>query len=274
MTDPAAWPAPAKLNLMLRVVGRRPEARLRPPLRWLGLEVPRDDPDRAERMSVEGAGILLDYSKSLLRQAQERLGRGENMVYVAASFYDMPFVAGALDAAMMVRVIHHVERVPALLGEVARILTGGGTYLLEFASKLHLKSLVRWLLRRQDWSPLDPEPLEFVELNFDFHPRWMGARLAEAGLPVERVDLDAGETADLEPHALHAVKVLLGRLLLDDQDDAFADCHLMHRPLRQRDHSRRRGPRHGSAWPPAPAAGATRIHIERAVPLLLQFLVQ
>jgi len=33
---------------------------------------------------------------------------------------------------------------------------------------------------------LDPEPVEFVELNFDFHPRWMRDRLDEAGLTVER----------------------------------------------------------------------------------------
>jgi hypothetical protein len=57
---------------------------------------------------------------------------------------------------------------------------------LEFASKLHLKSIARWMLRRQDWSPFAPVPVEFVELNFDFHPRWMRDRLSEAGFVVER----------------------------------------------------------------------------------------
>jgi SAM-dependent methyltransferase len=130
--------------------------------------------------------VVLDYSRSLLRQAQERLGRSERMVYVAANFYAMPFADGAFDAAMMVRVMHHVEKVPALLGEVARILTGGGVYVLEFASKRNLKAILRYALRRQPWSPFDPEPHEFVEMNYNFHPDWMQQRLGEAMFHVKR----------------------------------------------------------------------------------------
>jgi ubiquinone/menaquinone biosynthesis C-methylase UbiE len=130
--------------------------------------------------------VLLDYSRSLLRQAQERLGRQGHILYVAASFYDMPFVAGAFDTTMMVRVMHHVEDVPALLAQVERTLAAGGTYLLEFASKRHLKAIARYALRRQQWSPFDLEPHEFVEMNLNFHPGWMRDRLAEAMFHVKR----------------------------------------------------------------------------------------
>jgi ubiquinone/menaquinone biosynthesis C-methylase UbiE len=130
--------------------------------------------------------ILLDYSQSLLRQAQERLGRGGRFIYVAASFYTMPFQAGVMDTAMMVRVMHHVENVPALLKEVGRILDGDGNYVLEFASKRHLKAILRYALRRQAWSPFDRTPEEFVEMNFDFHPEWMRERLSEAGFHVKQ----------------------------------------------------------------------------------------
>ncbi|MFC2037306.1 class I SAM-dependent methyltransferase, partial [Chloroflexota bacterium] len=129
--------------------------------------------------------VLLDYSRSLLHQAQARLGRDGRMVYVAANLYAMPFVDASCDTAMMVRVMHHVEDVPVLLGEVARILTGGGNYVLEFASKRHLKSILRYTLRRQRWSPFDLAPYEFVEMNFDFHPAWMRERLLEAGFHVK-----------------------------------------------------------------------------------------
>lgn len=129
--------------------------------------------------------ILLDYSRTLLRQAQEYLGRDGKFVYVAASFYAIPLVDSAIDTTMMVRVMHHAEDVPALLREVARILTGGGDYVLEFANKRHLKSIARYALRRQQWNPFNPEPVEFVEMNFDFHPAWMRARLAEAGFHVK-----------------------------------------------------------------------------------------
>jgi ubiquinone/menaquinone biosynthesis C-methylase UbiE len=130
--------------------------------------------------------ILLDYSRSLLRQARAQLGGDGRFVYVAASFYAMPFVDGAFDTAMMVRVVHHVEKVPSLLGEVGRILADHGTYVLEFANKRHLKAILRYTLRRQQWSPFDQAPFEFVPMNWDLHPDWMRQRLAEAMFHVKR----------------------------------------------------------------------------------------
>jgi ubiquinone/menaquinone biosynthesis C-methylase UbiE/uncharacterized protein YbaR (Trm112 family) len=130
--------------------------------------------------------VLLDYSRSLLQEAQQRLGRDPKYVYVAASFYAMPFAPNSFDAAMMVRVMHHVEDVPGLLSELARTVTGAGTYVLEHASKRHIKAILRYLARRQGWSPFTPEPYEFVPMNFDFHPAWMRQQLAEAGFHVKR----------------------------------------------------------------------------------------
>ncbi|MBN1659284.1 MAG: methyltransferase domain-containing protein [Anaerolineae bacterium] len=157
-------------------------------------------PPRGRRLLDIGAGfgrlsefyagydqvVLLDYSRSLLRQAQARLGRDPRFVYVAASFYAMPFAAATFDAAIMVRVMHHVSDVPALLSELARVVPGGGTFVLEHANKRHLKAIARYLLRRQAWNPFSPEPYEFVEMNFDFHPAWMCARLAEAMFHVKQ----------------------------------------------------------------------------------------
>ena len=58
--------------------------------------------------------------------------------------------------------------------------------MLEYANKRNLKALARWALGKQGWSPLAHEPVEFVELNFDFHPAWMNDRLQEAGFAVEQ----------------------------------------------------------------------------------------
>jgi SAM-dependent methyltransferase len=130
--------------------------------------------------------VVLDYSRSMLRQARARLGGEGRITYVAASFYAMPFVADTFDAVMMVRVMHHVERVPVVLDEIARVLVGGGTYVLEFANKRHLKSILRYALQRQSWSPFASQPYEFAELNFDFHPDWMRERLNGAMFHVKR----------------------------------------------------------------------------------------
>jgi len=130
--------------------------------------------------------VLLDYSKSMLRQAQERLGRSGKYIYVAADLYTMPFVDSLFDTTVTVRVLHHVQNIPAAFQEIQRVLKGGGAYVLEYANKRHLKAVLRYLLGRQSWSPFAPEPYEFVELNYDFHPAWMEARLREAGFAIGR----------------------------------------------------------------------------------------
>ena len=42
------------------------------------------------------------------------------------------------------------------------------------------------LLRRQDWSPFSPEPVEFAALNFDFHPRMVRRWLESNGFVIQR----------------------------------------------------------------------------------------
>src|SRR5512134_2826102 len=115
--------------------------------------------------------VLLDYSRTQLEQAQARLGNSDKYVYVAADAYRLPFVDGLFDAATMIRVLHHMADAPKVLGQVKNVLRSGGTFILEFANKLNLNAILRYLLGRQKWSPFTLEPVEFVELNFDFHPR-------------------------------------------------------------------------------------------------------
>jgi SAM-dependent methyltransferase len=131
--------------------------------------------------------LLLDYSKSLLREAQGRFGDGTRYTYVAADLYRLPLLDGVADTVTMVRVIHHIADVPQALQQIHQVLRPGGRLLLEFASKHHLKSLLRYAFRRQSWSPFDLSPVEFATLNYDFHPHWMRAQLAAHGFEVEDV---------------------------------------------------------------------------------------
>lgn len=128
--------------------------------------------------------VLLDYSLSQLQYAQEQLGRSERFVYVAADAYKLPFVAGAFDGVTMIRVIHHMAHVDAVLKQVRRVLTSGGTFVLEHANKRNLKSIVRYALKKQTWNPHDLAPVEFVELNFDFHPEYILRELKAAQFDV------------------------------------------------------------------------------------------
>ena len=130
--------------------------------------------------------ILLDYSRTQLEQAQQRLGATDKYIYVAADAYRLPFVDGLFDAATMIRVLHHMADAPKALGQVKQVLRPDGTFILEFASKLNLKAILRYLLGRQTWSPFTREPVEFVELNFDFHPKAIRGWLQGLGFSIER----------------------------------------------------------------------------------------
>jgi SAM-dependent methyltransferase len=125
--------------------------------------------------------VLVDYSRTLLQDAQEKLGRSERYVYVAADLYHLPFAENTFDVGIMCRVIHHLADAPAALAQIRSSMTPGATFILEFANKLNLKAMARYLLRMQTWSPYDQTPLEFVKLNFDFHPAYIQTALQQTG---------------------------------------------------------------------------------------------
>jgi ubiquinone/menaquinone biosynthesis C-methylase UbiE len=171
----------------------------------------REYEDRAERMALRallpprggrlidvgaGAGrlgglylgfdeiVLMDYARSTLIEARQRWGHDRRFSFVAADVYRLPFVDAAFDAVVMVRVMHHLVDVPRALGQIASVMRSGGAFVVEFANKRNLKAMLRYALRRQAWSPYQREPVEFVELNFDFHPRWMREQIEEAGFEI------------------------------------------------------------------------------------------
>ncbi len=131
--------------------------------------------------------VLLDYARSQLEEAQHHLAHPDRYIFVLGDVYRLPFVDHLFDVLTMVRVMHHLDDVPSALAEVQRVTRPGGIVILEHASKLHLKSIARWLLRRQSWNPFDLRPVEFVDLNFDFHPRWVHQQLTATGLRSEQV---------------------------------------------------------------------------------------
>jgi len=157
-------------------------------------------PPRGRRIVEIGAGagrlgglylgydeiVLMDYARSTVLEARARWGHDSRFKFVAADVYRLPFDAASLDSVVMVRVIHHLVDVPRALRQIRETLRPGGVFILEFANKRNLKSMLRFALRRQAWSPYTREPVEFAELNFDFHPDWMRERVREAGFDIRR----------------------------------------------------------------------------------------
>jgi ubiquinone/menaquinone biosynthesis C-methylase UbiE len=194
---------------------------------WTGA---REYEDRAERIAIRamlppsgrrlidigaGAGrlgdlylgydevILMDYARSTIVEARDRWGHDPRFKFVAADLYTLPFGEAAFDSVVMIRVIHHIVDVPRALSNIHATMKPTGVFVFEFANKRNLKAIMRYALRKQTWSPFDQKPIEFVELNFDFHPDWMKQQLREVGFTV----LQARAVSMLR---LGALKRLLG----------------------------------------------------------------
>jgi ubiquinone/menaquinone biosynthesis C-methylase UbiE len=177
---------------------------------WTGA---REYEDRAERIAIQamlpstgrrlidigaGAGrlgdlylgydevILMDYARSTIVEARDRWGHDPRFKFVAADLYTLPFVDATFDSIVMIRVIHHIVDVPRALRNIRAALKPAGLFIFEFANKRNLKAIARYTLRKQSWSPFDQKPIEFVELNFDFHPDWMKQQLREAGFAIRQ----------------------------------------------------------------------------------------
>jgi len=156
-------------------------------------------PTSGERLLELGAGagrntlryknfrrvVLLDYSRTQLQLAQEKLGSRERYTYVAANVYHLPFLP-VFDAATMIRTLHHMAEPERALEQVHQSLKEDAVFILEYANKRNLKAILRYLARRQDWNPFSPEAVEFAELNYDFHPNSIQRYLAENNFSVER----------------------------------------------------------------------------------------
>jgi SAM-dependent methyltransferase len=157
-------------------------------------------PPRGRRIAEIGAGfgrladlylgydqiVLFDYSRTLLQEAVAKWGSDKRFVFVAGNIYQLSLAKASLDTLVMVRVMHHLADVPLALQQIRRVLHPGSIAVLEYANKRNVKSVARWLLKRQAWSPMDEQPVEFVKLNFDFHPQWMDRQFTQAGLTVRQ----------------------------------------------------------------------------------------
>jgi ubiquinone/menaquinone biosynthesis C-methylase UbiE len=158
--------------------------------------------------------VLLDYSTTQLAQAQEKLGTSPKYIYVAADIYRLPFRDRQFDAATMIRTLHHMADAPKALKQVRNILRPNAVFILEFANKLNFKSILRYLLLRQKWNPFSLEPVEFVKLNFDFHPKAIHNWLMELGFSIEK-------TLTVSHFRLGLIKRLVPARLLAALDGLF-----------------------------------------------------
>ena len=219
--------------------------------------------------------VLMDYSLTQMQQARARLGQGNRYTFVAADVYRPPFVDGYFDGATMIRVLHHIAKPPLALKQIRRVMQSGGTFILEYASKQNLKAILRYAFGRQDWNPFTLEPVEFVPLNFDFHPKAVRRWLADADFDLGRqltvshfrvgflkrlvpikilVTLDSiaqltGDWWQLTPSVFTRTLAVGGDSSPEGQEGAFFRCPECHHTLPKGGESALVCPGCSTAWP-------------------------
>ncbi len=129
--------------------------------------------------------VLVDYSLTQLQQAMQRLGGNQRFIYVAADIYKLPFVEGLFDSATMIRTLHHMAEPRLALKQVHSTLQSGAIFILEYANKQNMKAILRYIFRKQSWSPFTTGSVEFEKLNYDFHPNAVRGWLNDTGFTIQ-----------------------------------------------------------------------------------------
>lgn len=102
--------------------------------------------------------IIIDYSfKTLERNYPIIKTKFPKLEVVAANAYKLPFRENVFDGALMVRVLHHIEKPEIYFKEISRVMSKKATYVQEFANKIHIKAVLKSLLKlRFDIFSKDP----------------------------------------------------------------------------------------------------------------------
>lgn len=92
--------------------------------------------------------IIVDYSHETLIKNKEKIKEQyPNTTLISANAYYLPFADSSLDGALMVRVLHHLNQPETYFKELNRITKSGGSYIQEFANKVHIKAKLRAILK-------------------------------------------------------------------------------------------------------------------------------
>jgi ubiquinone/menaquinone biosynthesis C-methylase UbiE len=123
--------------------------------------------------------IMVDGSLSLLRQARD-VTRGQ-AIYIASDVRHLPFRTAAFDAALLIRVFHHITDSQGCLSEVHRLLCNDGRFVFSYFNKRHALRVIRWLLGAHTENPFTIEPTGVGSTLISHHPWAVQCMLHESG---------------------------------------------------------------------------------------------
>ena len=143
--------------------------------------------------------VIVDYSLKTLQKNYNKLKKAyPNTQLIAANAYYLPFKNNCFDAALMVRVLHHIEKPKQCIKEVHRTLNGEGIYIQEYANKLHIKAVLRAIFTL-NFSIFDRKPYQQPDksnyegakkgsqvLFLNYHPKYINTLFSNLGFKIDR----------------------------------------------------------------------------------------
>jgi ubiquinone/menaquinone biosynthesis C-methylase UbiE len=143
--------------------------------------------------------VIIDYSlKTLIKNRDFIKTKYPNTELIAANAYKMPFRENTFDGALMVRVIHHIEKPDIYFKELNRIMKGNSSYIQEFPNKIHIKAVFRALMKL-DFNLFKREPYlqpqitgeegsnkEYNHIFYNYHPKHIKKLLKENNFKILR----------------------------------------------------------------------------------------
>lgn len=133
--------------------------------------------------------ILAEPSEQQLGLARSYLRDAPAVRCLPAQARDLRLPDASVDAALLVRVLHHLPEPEPEIAEIARVLRPEGTFLLEFANLGHALNRVRYAARARR-VPRVPVAVAARAGRIPFvnhHPRAVLELLERAGFAVEAV---------------------------------------------------------------------------------------
>lgn len=132
--------------------------------------------------------VLVDPSKRLLNEAKNLSQKYKNLSFRCGFAHDLPFADKSFDVVLFIRTFHHLKEPNEVIAEFNRILKPGGFLILEFANKIHIKSVIKAILERRLSYLLShvPEDISHDEgvPFFNYHPTHVKSLLFANGFKI------------------------------------------------------------------------------------------
>lgn len=123
--------------------------------------------------------IMVDGSISLLRKAYEKTNG--LAVYIASDVRQLPFRKASFDAALLIRVFHHIDDSRACLSELHRVTGNDARFIFNYCNKQNAERVMHWLFRTKSRNPFTREPDSVGSTFISHHPKAVDELLREVG---------------------------------------------------------------------------------------------